>query len=135
MPLNKTLSAYGEPGPRFGLGGGTGFFCLAAFAASSAFFHASYSAGQCALRSSDSARFFCQRAFSKAYRACFEALRVSGYAKQTVMFGEPVLTFAFWRMGPRDRFIRSRWWYAIRGQRGVRALRNWRRRRLGRADT
>ena len=78
--------------------------------------------------------FFCQRAFSKAYRACFEALRVSGYAKQTVMFGEPVLSFAFWRMGPRDRFIRSRWWYAIRGQRGVRALRNWRRRRLGRAD-
>ncbi|HMS59196.1 MAG TPA: class I SAM-dependent methyltransferase [Tepidiformaceae bacterium] len=77
--------------------------------------------------------FFCQRAFSKAYRACFEALRVSGYAKQTVMFGEPVLTFAFWRMGPRDRFIRSRWWYAIRGQRGIRALRNWRRRRLGRA--
>jgi len=48
------------------------------------------------------------------------------------MFGEPVLAFAFWRMGPRDRFIRSRAWRAIRDVALIRAVRNARRRRLGR---
>ncbi len=75
---------------------------------------------------------FCGRAFAPAYRAALASLRVSGYAKETVMFGEPVLAFAFWRMGPRDRFIRSRAWRAIRDVALIRAVRNARRRRLGR---
>ncbi|MCC6386445.1 MAG: class I SAM-dependent methyltransferase [Dehalococcoidia bacterium] len=97
-----------------------------------AFFAANPGAGLVPFAIGGNKVLFCGRAFAPAYRAALASLRVSGYAKETVMFGEPVLAFAFWRMGPRDRFIRSRAWHAVRGTPLVRAIRNARRRRLGR---
>ena len=97
-----------------------------------AFFAANPGAGLVPFATGGNKVLFCGRAFAPAYRAALASLRVSGYAKETVMFGEPVLAFAFWRMGPRDRFIRSRAWHAIRGIALIRAVRNARRRRLGR---
>ncbi|MFN8507204.1 MAG: class I SAM-dependent methyltransferase [Dehalococcoidia bacterium] len=97
-----------------------------------AFFAANPGAGLVPFATGGNKVLFCGRTFAPAYRAALASLRVSGYAKETAMFGEPVLAFAFWRMGPRDRFIRSRAWYAVRDFAPIRAIRDARRRHLGR---
>lgn len=76
--------------------------------------------------------FFARRKWSARYREALRSLRVEGYAKESVMLGEPVLCFAFWHMGPKDRFIRSRLWKRMRSCRPVVMARNVIRRREGR---
>lgn len=79
--------------------------------------------------------FFARRAWAGRYRDALGALEIEqqGYGKPSVMMGEPVLTFAFWRMGPRDRLIRTQWWKDVRTKPGVAHARRMLRKRQGRS--
>lgn len=79
--------------------------------------------------------FFARRGWAERYRKYLAALDIEqqGYGKPSVMMGEPVLTFAFWRMGPRDRLIRTQWWKDIRSKPGITHARRALRRRQGRS--
>lgn len=78
--------------------------------------------------------FFAQRAWAPKYRDHLAALDIEskGYGKPTVMMGHDVVTFAFWRMGPKDRLIRTDVWKRLREKPGVMQLRQALRRRQGR---
>lgn len=74
---------------------------------------------------------FCERPYAAGYREVLGRLRVRGHSKASVMYGEPVLCFVWWRMGPKDRFIRTDLWRKMRGNPVILRARNWRRRRKG----